>query len=82
MNAILRLMKGDMIREQHELSETCKKIAECVEKGVGFVSMNESKKKILFPVMSGLGIPFADCDVNGVCVGDSIDVVNDRVSKI
>jgi len=79
---VLTLIKGDKVAAQQELREVAGRVSKSVERGLAFIKMESSHKAIFFPIMDGLGIPYKDADVNGVCIGDSHDKVEDAVARI
>lgn len=51
-------------------------------KSAFFVELSESEKRVLFPVLMGLGIPFKDADPNGVIFGKDVDCVEELYRSI
>ena len=75
---ILSLIQGDLAQAQVRLRDIGTTIASAIENDHGWVRLTESEKKIIFPILDGLSIPYRDAEPNGTLVGvdqDHLDTI-------
>ena len=80
---IIELIRGDLVKVQGEVRQKCEEIAEVIKsEEVKGLSMGDSMRKILIPVLEGLGIPFYNFGDNTVFVCYDADKLKEYVDLI